>query len=120
MPNSNCLIGMRCPKCGSFGPYEISGGCEVEVGDDGTAEAVNFTWDDSTYCRCRKCGNLKKVGDFKENWVVVDGDLPNSDNIAFGAAKRELCEAFIAGREHFEIVEHNLSLHAWETFNAEG
>lgn len=67
-PNENCLEGMRCPKCGHFGPFKIlatkSG--MVEVSDDGTDDLQGDTdWDDDSACECCECGHLGTVREFK-------------------------------------------------------
>ena len=66
-PNTNCLEGMACPECGSFGPFKISvtqAGI-VLVYDDGTEDidSDGIDWDDNSRCECL-CGHVATVGEF--------------------------------------------------------
>lgn len=66
-PNENCLEGMRCPECGSFGPFKIlaSKSGMVEVSDDGTDDIQgNTEWDDDSTCECCECDHLSTVRKF--------------------------------------------------------
>ena len=42
--NTNCLEGMRCPVCGSLGPYMIDGTATFEVSDEGSSEFTNLVF----------------------------------------------------------------------------
>lgn len=68
MPNENCLIGMKCPECGSEGPFKISVRAWATVHDDGTDEDEAVEWDDDSACICKEygCSFRGKVRDFKE------------------------------------------------------
>ena len=64
--NTNCLIGMQCPKCSSFEPFVIEVKTFMKVYDDGTdADYGNTEWDDASCCECRKCGFCGTVADFR-------------------------------------------------------
>ena len=65
-PNTNCLRGMRCPKCGSYGPFQIECTCLAEFNDDGTLGATDFDWDDHHSCFCVECDRGGQVKAFKE------------------------------------------------------
>jgi hypothetical protein len=65
MTNTNCLEGMRCPQCGSEGPFRIR--CEVLVlfEDDGSIEELSGSeWDDDSLCECAECDHSGAVKDF--------------------------------------------------------
>lgn len=64
-PNINCLVGMRCPVCGSFGPFRIRTTCTSLVSDDGTEDSVDFDWDDDSNCDCTACAFRHTVKAFK-------------------------------------------------------
>lgn len=63
--NENCLSGMRCPKCGSFEPFSISGTACFKVWDDGSDEFTQGPeWDEDSVCSC-SCGYQGTVKDFQ-------------------------------------------------------
>jgi hypothetical protein len=68
-PNENCLAGMKCPTCGSFGRFavEIVIRGTVWMEDDGWDEPPRDggEWDDASYCQCGECGFTGVVKDFK-------------------------------------------------------
>jgi len=67
-PNVNCLEGKRCPKCGSYGPFEIVVSTRVLLCDNGTDDAEDgSTWyDDDAPAMCCECRHEGKLGDFDE------------------------------------------------------
>ena len=69
-PNTNCLLGMRCPKCGSYGPLYIESRVLVKVFDDGT-DGTDYSpeWDDDSYCECSACHYSGKVCNFDKQRV---------------------------------------------------
>ncbi len=66
-PNENCLEGMRCPKCQSYGPFTIHGDALFEVHDDGSDEFEELSWEDNAVCKCKSCGLAAKVSAFEAN-----------------------------------------------------
>ena len=64
MPNTNCLDGMSCPKCGHEGPLLIEGSALFTVYDDGAEEHSGPDWDDENYCECLECGFKGIMRDF--------------------------------------------------------
>ena len=85
-PNENCLEGMKCPECESFGPFKIEATKVgmVTVYDDGTEDdhEGDMKWKDSSPCECTDCGHEATVAEFngeeapsKSRFVVVlEGD----------------------------------------------
>ncbi len=65
-PNTNCLKDMRCPECGSYGPFHIVCSCLGEVHDGGVCEGVGWEWDDHNSCTCRMCLHDGTVESFKD------------------------------------------------------
>jgi hypothetical protein len=65
-PNVNCLDGKRCPKCGSYGPFEVVVSIRVLLHDNGSddAEDGSIEYDDSALAMCHGCGYEKKFGEF--------------------------------------------------------
>ena len=66
MPNTNCLEGMRCPKCGSEGPFDIEASAVFRVYDSGTDEFFDVSWEKTSPCVCIDCGHEALVCDFSE------------------------------------------------------
>jgi hypothetical protein len=62
--NTNCLDGLKCPKCGSLGPYGISVRAFATVSDDGTDEFDGVEWEDDSYCGCMECNFKGEVRNF--------------------------------------------------------
>ena len=55
MSNTNCLEGMKCPKCRSEGPFRIVTKCWSVVSDDGVEECYDHDWDVNAPCLCANC-----------------------------------------------------------------
>jgi hypothetical protein len=68
--NTNCLEGMKCPKCGQEDAFKIEASCLFIVTDDGTEDAGNgHEWGDANYCECTECAHYGTVADFTvEEW----------------------------------------------------
>ena len=66
MANENCLAGMRCPKCKSYGPFHISISAWALVYDDGIEDTENGDWDQENACLCGdpKCAYQATVAEF--------------------------------------------------------
>jgi len=65
-PNTNCLDGKRCPKCGSFGPLEILVSMRILLFDSGSddAEDGSIEYDDDAPAMCCACRYEAKMRDF--------------------------------------------------------
>lgn len=70
-PNTNCLDGMQCPSCNSFGPFRIQAQVVLIVHDDGTEVSGDTEWDDFAHCVC-KCGHEATVGGFTRETQEAD------------------------------------------------
>ena len=64
MTNSNCLDGMRCPKCKSEGPFKIEVSALAVVHDDGTESYEQAEWEDTSPCICVECRHHSTVKHF--------------------------------------------------------
>lgn len=68
-PNTNCLEGMQCPECGSYGPFVLAIQTWMEFDDDGEDPfdtGGDREWDDDSGCVCSSCKHRGKVRDFKD------------------------------------------------------
>ena len=65
-PNVNCLEGKRCPKCGSYGPFEVVVLMRVMLYDDGSGDAEDgaIEYDDDAPSMCCGCRYKARFGDF--------------------------------------------------------
>lgn len=64
--NTNCLEGMKCPKCGSDGPFRIAVTTIAIMYDDGSDSVGDLRNDDSSFCGCEQCGYERNVRAFKQ------------------------------------------------------
>lgn len=88
MPNENCLVGFKCPKCGYEDAFAITVTETMIVTDNGTGEGMGDTnWGDDSYCRCEECGCEGTVGDFTKSETkpageqVIDDDTPAREEL---------------------------------------
>ena len=65
-PNINCLEGMRCPSCKSYGPFLFTVSATCLVSDDGTDDFYDVEWDDHAWAGCKQCEYQGTVSDFYE------------------------------------------------------
>ena len=67
-PNVNFLEGKRCPKCGSYGPFEVVVSMRVLLYDNGTDNAEDGTteYGDDAPAMCCACQHEGKLEDFDE------------------------------------------------------
>jgi hypothetical protein len=55
--NDNCLVNMRCPKCGSFEPFRLEVVTHVLMWDEGSEPDHSDTqWTEECDCSCVECG----------------------------------------------------------------
>lgn len=67
-PNQNCLDGKRCPKCLSYGPFEIAVSMRVLLCDSGAedAEDGSIEYDGNSLAKCYHCGHESVFRNFDE------------------------------------------------------
>ncbi len=64
--NSNCLEGIKCPSCGSEGPFIIEIKTQVLMYDDGAEDCdSDHHWDKDSYMRCYECDEDGPAQDFR-------------------------------------------------------
>jgi hypothetical protein len=71
MSNSNCLDGLRCPRCGQEDRLDIVARVMCRVTDDGSEPFGDHDWDDDSVAVCPGCGCDGRLGDFR-----VRPDMP--------------------------------------------
>ncbi len=62
--NENCLEGMQCPNCKSFGPFEIDVTAIATVSDNGTEDFREVDWNEDSPCWCPVCNHAGRVKTF--------------------------------------------------------
>ena len=62
--NTNCLNGMKCPKCGALEPFKIAALCWVVMTDEGSEQVTNLEWDKGSSCECLACHFAGPAMDF--------------------------------------------------------
>jgi hypothetical protein len=55
-PNTNCLKGKKCPKCGSYGPFLITATTVFTANDTGFDDDGPPDYTDTSAAGCKKCG----------------------------------------------------------------
>lgn len=66
-PNNNCLQGVKCPKCGSFGDFKTVVSSTMRVSDDGTEELGGDTeFETDAWTQCCECQHQGVWWDFQE------------------------------------------------------
>lgn len=66
-PNTNCLAGYACPKCGSFGPFSIECTATFDVSDDGTDNPREVGWSAKSKASCHECKFTAKLVSFDQH-----------------------------------------------------
>jgi hypothetical protein len=76
MANTNCLAGIRCPSCGSEGPFIIEVTVQVVMSDEGSEYGEgDLHWDEESYMRCAECDFDGTAADFYwEDHLFVAND----------------------------------------------
>jgi hypothetical protein len=64
MTNENRLAGMRCPACGSDGPFYIECLAVFLVSDSGTDDCSGVDWSEDSHCDCHACCHHATVTGF--------------------------------------------------------
>lgn len=65
MENTNCLEGMRCPKCKKVGKMKIAVIAIALVSDEGTEAFYDSEWNDDSFCQCDECDLCGTVKEFQ-------------------------------------------------------
>jgi len=65
MTNDNVLAGIKCPACGSEGPFTIVGTATfLHVTDDGCDDFEGMEWDEESSITCNECSYYGIVEQF--------------------------------------------------------
>jgi hypothetical protein len=75
MTNTNCLEGIKCPRCGNEDAFYIDAIVLAYVTDGGAQPAnnSNFNWDRDSFARCPECDYAGDLWDFMRPTVVTAG-----------------------------------------------
>lgn len=65
MANTNCLEGMKCPKCGQEDHFRITAEAVFDVFDDGTDLFGDVEWGDESTAVCPNCMYITKVAQLR-------------------------------------------------------
>jgi len=55
-PNANCLKAKKCPKCGSYGPFNICVKTVVKMSDSGDRGFSELDYGPTSTAGCCTCG----------------------------------------------------------------
>jgi hypothetical protein len=65
MPNTNFLIGIRCPKCGHEDSFKVEATVLVLVKNQGVTDDLSESqFDADHYCECNNCYDSGTIRDF--------------------------------------------------------
>lgn len=62
--NTNCLMDMRCPRCGNDDELRIVVSGIASVTDDGMTLVGDTEWDGGSFCQCPVCDHDGIAHDF--------------------------------------------------------
>lgn len=65
MANTNCLKGIRCPKCLQEDQFQVEGTCMFDVTDQGSEANGDHEWDGTSVTTCVECGHTANMSDFE-------------------------------------------------------
>jgi len=72
MPNTNVLEGIKCPDCGSEGPFDITASALFEnVADGGFTNFSNVEWANNDLITCKECRHSGTVGEFSNHLYTI-------------------------------------------------
>jgi len=97
--NTNCLEGIRCPRCKQQELFYIRACVEVDVTDNGTGdERGEYFWDDQSPCRCADdtCDRRGVLADFRIENQKPDERPPRFWNGERAGWARTAIDAFMA------------------------
>lgn len=77
MTNTNCLDGLRCPKCGQEDQLKIVALITCVVTDEGSEAVGCHDWDQDSPTTCPECVFSGKLKDFRK--LPPDPDGKNND-----------------------------------------
>jgi hypothetical protein len=95
MPNTNCLEGIRCPKCGHEDSFKVEAKVLVLVEDEGVTHDLSPSeFDADHYCECNNCYFSGTIKDFTLPAAQDDVAAPTSaERDKLIALNAELLEA---------------------------
>jgi len=127
--NTNCLEGVRCPKCGSREPFVIDIETQAQVWDAGVEDIVGDNeWNNDSGIRCIECGHTGTVGEFQggdpevKDFTVVGAypDAASEYSCLRDGTFVEFCEAKTPGEAARKAQEWGVqSLHGEDTGHAD-
>lgn len=91
MPNTNCLEGIRCPKCGSDKRFNIAVTVWAEFTDNGSETYGDNEHDENSAIQCCECDHAATVYDFTREMVEAF-DAGKFDNILAEKFQAKLIE----------------------------
>lgn len=73
-PNENCLAGIWCPNCGSWGSFRIHGTAWFKCfDDDGCSDVEEMDWENDSQCICVVCKHSGTIDDFRTPEAGAEG-----------------------------------------------
>jgi hypothetical protein len=82
MSNTNCLAGVRCPRCRQADHFHIESRVTCFVTDDGAEPGGDLDWDAASYCICPECGHGGPLDAFRDT-LPPDAQGLNDDRASW-------------------------------------
>lgn len=112
-PNTNVLLGLRCPSCRSWGPFDIvATAVFLAVQDSGTDQYNSVEWSAESPIRCCACGRRGQVQGFASGcsgaqmyYCTQIGDFPGigfTDGKQYTSTREEGRGVMLADDNGFE------------------
>ena len=102
--NTNCLVGMRCPKCGCEDEILVRAEMWVSLQDDGTdpfSDSLKMlgdvAYDGDSDAACPECGHEGKLGEWERERMTPSrktGDHAVERTIALVVVERGMAEVY--------------------------
>lgn len=90
MINTNCLEGIRCPKCSQEDRFKITALITCVVTDDGSEPIGDHEWDGESSTHCPECGFNGTLKNFRK--LPPDPEGMNDKRAAWaGVALKAFC-----------------------------
>jgi hypothetical protein len=96
MPNTNCLEGIRCPRCGYDNDFYIECRVVMHVTDEGTDSGNgDCEWDDESRCSCpnETCEYTGTLAHFRTNPITEQEGWSSGACVAEGLTTDEAVDA---------------------------
>lgn len=109
-PNTNCLEGIACPKCGHTEDFNIYMSSWIDITDDGTGDHGDTEWGDNSAIQCKACDHEGTVAEFRGKAPQISAKQRRLDGVL--SAEHRLNSLWHAARRVFNSWQRPNGNHA--------